>query len=363
MSQEQEKIWSNLIGQERAKKLLGASLVRNQIVHNYLFEGPIGVGKFPFAISFARSLICSSRNGILACNQCADCRLFNVGTHPDVLVMSRESELSADEAREVRDLVMLSPQRAKGKVVVLNGIDRINVSAANILLKTLEEAPGGSIFILTAHRPEKLLPTILSRSLRIPFYLMPISKLADEYQNILRVDEKKAVMASELSGGRAGWGIRFLLHPEFQELYSYGKSVISDVIVKLPLSAIFHKESVLLKFMDETNRIFSEREDIKGMDGSYISRILDGESVNFHPVNLFVEETQKGQKHLESLGLVLLGGIFRGMLLRGEIEGTPLRYLRLLESFLEAPRLLERNLNKELVLERFILHAHGRLEM
>ena len=355
-----DKIWVNLIGQKRAKKLLGASLVRNHIVHNYLFEGPIGAGKFPFAISFARSLVCSNRNEMGSCNQCEDCRLFNIGSHPDALVMSRESELNAEEARRIRDLVMLSPQRANGKVIVLDGMDRVHPTAGNILLKTLEEAPGGSIFILTAHRADKLLPTILSRSLRIPFYLLPISELADEYGRVLRVDSEKARIVSELSGGRPGWGIRFLLHPEFQELYNYGKKIISETLLKLPLSSIFHKESVIMKFMDRTNIIFSERDDIKGMDGESIAKLLDGSAVNFRPVNLFIEESQKTPRHLDALGLVLLGGIFRSMLTKGEIEGSPIRYIRLLEGLLEAPRLLERYFNRDLVIERFVLRAHGR---
>lgn len=370
-----DEMWSNLIGQERARKILGASIIRSHIVHNYLLEGPLGVGKFPFAVAFARNLICSHRDSGKACGVCEDCHLFDIGHHPDALVMSREVDLSADEAREIRNLVMLSPQRANGKVIVLDSVDRMHPSAGNILLKTLEEAPGATTFILTTHRADKLLPTILSRSLRVPFFLVSTSRLKDEYERVLRVDSEKAGMASELSGGRPGWGIRFLLHPEFQSLYKYGREIISDVIVKMPLSAIFKKEEHIVKFMKTSNRIFSEREDIKGMDGGHLSKLFDGEKVDFRPINFLLEDEDKKKttssttesapkapRHLEALGFVLLGGIFRGMISRGEVEGQPTRYVRLLESFLEAPRLLERYFNRELVLERFVLHAHGRFE-
>jgi DNA polymerase III delta' subunit len=386
--------WQGLIGGNRPKKLLLSSLRNDRISHNYLLEGPVGIGKFPFALKFARSLICTKPANGLACGKCDDCRLFDHGRHPDVLIFNRSDGLVVDEARLINDLLMLSPLRSDRKVIVLDGVDRANTQASNALLKTLEDTTGKNVFILITHRPEKLLPTILSRSLRVPFTLLSPTELSDAFKSYFGLDDQSANHAAELSGGRPGWGIRFLLHPEFGELYAHGKEIIREGLFNLPLGRIFHKESLIVKFLDECSRIFSEQDNVAGMDAVMLRKVLDGEKVDFHPVNLFVEPKKSDEKpqkksgskskktgsigidaseteeksgkrsgsklrHLDALGFVLLGGIFSGMVSRGEIDDFT-RHHRLMEAFIEAPRQIEKYHNRDLVVERFILTAHGR---
>lgn len=387
--------WRGLIGGNRPKKLLLSSLRNDRISHNYLLEGPVGIGKFPFALKFARVLVCSNPTDGIACGTCDDCRLFGHGRHPDVLVFSRPDGLVVDEARQINDLLMLSPLKSDRKVIVLDGFDLANAQASNALLKNLEDTTGKNVFILITHRPEKLLPTILSRSLRIPFSLLSPTELSRAFKDYFGLDDQSANHAAELSGGRPGWGIRFMLHPEFGELYSFGKEIIKEGLFNLPLGRIFHKESLIVKFLDECSRIFSEQDNVAGMDAVMLRKILDGEKVEFHPVNLFVapegSEEKSGRKsgskskkssaagsdssesdeksgrrsgsklrHLDAMGFVLLGGIFSGMVSRGEISDDPVRHHRLMEAFIEAPRQIERYFNRDLVVERFILTAHGR---
>lgn len=350
---------------------MDASLRQNRLVHNYLFEGPLGVGKFPFAVTFARSTICSNPVNGFACGQCDDCFLFNKGHHPDALIMSRETELSVEEARDINNTVMLSSQRARQKVVVLDGIDRMKAPAGNALLNTFEEAPGGTIFILTTHRVEKLLPTILSRSLRVPFFLMPTKKLADDFARILKLDNPTAQQISELSSGRPGWGIRFALNPKFRDLHSHGTRILKDSLMGKSLMSIFEIETSISEFMAECVEVFKEQENISGMDSKMIVKLLDGETVDFKPVNFLIEPRKKSkdksqegrkpaQRHFQSLGFILLGGIFRNMIAKGELQNNPSRYIPIMNAFLEAPQLIERNFNKDLVIERFILSAHGK---
>ncbi len=366
-------IFPHLIGGDRAKRLIDASLRQNRLVHNYIFEGPLGIGKFPFAVAFARSIICLNPNNGIACRECDDCRLFDKGHHPDALIMSRDSELSVEEARDINNIVMLSPQRAKRKIVILDRIDRLNVHAGNALLKVFEEAPGGTIFILTTHRVDNLLPTILSRSFRVPFFLLPTKKLTDDYTRILNLDITTAQQASELSSGRPGWGIRFILHPRFRELHSQGIRILEDSLMKKPLNHIFEIESLISEFMTECVEIFKDQGNISGMDGEMIARLLDGEKVDFKPVNFLLEPRKKSkekekskegrkepQRYFNSLGFILLGGIFRNIIAQGELQDNPSRYIPIMKAFLEAPQLIEQNFNKDLVIERFILSAHGK---
>jgi hypothetical protein len=373
------EIWPNLIGGEIAKKLLGSSLTHDKLVHNYLLEGPLGVGKFAFGVAFAGSLACTKSTTGFACGVCDDCKLFYHGRHPDVLIMSREQELSVDEARRIREIISLSPLRLDRRIILLDGIDKLKDSAGNTLLKMLEEAPGGAVFILTTHRPDRLLPTILSRSLRVPFRLVPKEKMPHLLEKVLGVSRAKAEIASDLSGGRPGWAIRLLLHPQLKELYDYGKILVGEEIIKRPLGRIFQKETLIRKFIENFNLIFGEQDEIKGYDGQMISRLLNGEPVDFSPVNLFTENEKKSEshaeapspeedtkkktvRHLDMLGFVVLGEIYQSMMEHGEIEGGPARYHRLMEAFLVAPRNLERYFNRDLVIESFILAMHGRLE-
>ncbi len=369
---ESKNIFPGLIGGDRAKKLLGATLSQNHLLHNYIFEGPLGIGKFPFALAFAKSIICSNPQNGIACRQCNDCRLFDKGHHPDALIMSRDAELSVDEAREINNIVMLSPQRSDRRVVILDGIDRMNASAGNALLKTFEEAPGGTIFILTTHRVEKLLPTILSRSLRVPFFLLPTDKLTDDFARILNLDIKTAQRASELSSGRPGWGIRFILHPKFRELHEYGQIIFNDAMLGKSITGIFHMESLIANFIRECAEMFTDQEKISGMDGEMIARLLDGETVNFKPVNFLLELKKKGKKkegrkeperNLNALGFILLGGVFRNMIAKGELVNNPARYIPIMKALLEAPRLIEKNFNKDLVIERFILSSYNKFRV
>ncbi|MCD6217755.1 DNA polymerase III subunit [bacterium] len=363
---ESNDIFPGLIGGDRAKKLIGATLRQNHLLHNYIFEGPLGIGKFPFAVAFARSIICSNPQNGIACRQCDNCRLFDKGHHPDALIMSRDAELSVDEAREINNIVMRTPQRSDRRVVILDGIDRMNPHAGNALLKTFEEAPGGTIFILTTHRVEKLLPTILSRSLRVPFFLLPTDRLADDFARTLNLDTKTAQRAAELASGRPGWGIRFILHPKFRELHEYGQSIFKDSMLGKPLTDIFHIESLIENFMRECAEMFTDQEKISGMDCEMIARRLDGETVNFKPVNFLLELKKKGKKkegrkeperNLNALGFILLGGIFRNMIAKGDLQNNPARYIPYMKALLEAPRLIEKNFNKNLVIERFILSS------
>ena len=368
-------IFSGLTGGDRAKKILGASLRENRLVHNYLLEGPLGVGKFPFAIKFARNIICAQSKKGVACRKCDDCRLFDIGHHPDVLILSREAELTADEARRITELVMLTPQRAVQKIIILDEIDHMNPTAANILLKSFEDAPGGAIFISTTHRAEKLLPTILSRSLRVPFFLLPSQILAAEYIRILGVDAERAEHAAELSSGRPGWGIRFLIHPQFSELYDYGYDLVKNSLLKLSIRKIFHMEKLISQFVEMSAEIFLDQGQINGMDGELISRMLNGEKIDFNPVNFLWEEKKssqpddtkgkrkKTQRHLNALGFVLLGGIFRNLMSKDKSGTQILRYIPLMEAFLKAPQHMERYFNNELTIERFLLQSHSKLKI
>jgi DNA polymerase III subunit delta' len=152
--------------------------------HALLVRGPRGVGKLVFARALGEVLLCEARVNGRACGSCVACTWFAAGTHPDFRQIEPGSEtaapeegekksasISVDQIRELPDFINISSHRGGPKVVVIQPAEALNVNAANALLKSLEEPPAGTYFVLVTHRPHQLLPTIRSRCQQIALAL------------------------------------------------------------------------------------------------------------------------------------------------------------------------------------------------
>lgn len=152
-----------------------AALTRDlaRLPHALLLHGQAGLGKEAFAWRFAQTLICASpRAGQEACGQCHGCRLYLAGTHPDLLAVGLEEEsrqITIDQIRAIGGFVALRPHTAGRKVVILAPADAMNLSAANSLLKVLEEPPAGTLLLLVSSRIARLPATIRSRCAAVAF--------------------------------------------------------------------------------------------------------------------------------------------------------------------------------------------------
>lgn len=166
--------------------VLGGGLER--LHHATLLQGRAGLGKTIFADTLAALLLCASPRGHEPCGGCEACRWRTAGTHPDLRRIdpnegdeepaaeaegSREKKgqpsIRIDQIRELDDFVYIGSHRTGRRVVLILEAESMNAAAANSLLKMLEEPPASVYFILTTSRDKVLLPTLLSRCLRIPF--------------------------------------------------------------------------------------------------------------------------------------------------------------------------------------------------
>lgn len=136
-----------------------------RLSHAYLLHGTAGTGKKTLAKIFAAGLLCQS-DGERPCGECAACRKVQGEMHPDLLVVRRpegKNLIAVDQIRALREAVYLRPNEAERRVVLIEGAEGMNSSAANALLKVLEEPPPYLVFILTADNRSLLPETIASR--------------------------------------------------------------------------------------------------------------------------------------------------------------------------------------------------------
>lgn len=169
--------------------------------HALLLHGAGALGQFELATALARQWLCESPQAGRACGACAACRLFDQHTHPDFKLLLPEAlreplgwaapaeddgdaaatkskakpsrEIRIDEVRAAIDWGQRTSARARAKVLVIHPAESMNTSAANALLKTLEEPPGALRLVLTAHDPDALLPTVRSRCQRVAIAVPP----------------------------------------------------------------------------------------------------------------------------------------------------------------------------------------------
>lgn len=163
--------FSALREQKAIADQLRRSLERGRLAHAYLFAGPRGSGKELTARTLAKALNCLEKKHD-CCDRCDSCRRVDEAVHPDVYWVRPESKsrrITVEQVREFERAVNLKPTMARVKVGVIVDADCLGEEASNAFLKTLEEPPPQTVILLLSAQPQRLLPTILSRCLRIPF--------------------------------------------------------------------------------------------------------------------------------------------------------------------------------------------------
>ena len=260
LSEEHERLWPRVIGQDRVKRILLAALRAGRLPHAYLFYGADGVGKDAMALELARVLHCE-RNGTAACGVCPSCERAANGTHPDIrivvplpvgknessdddpLAKLNETDLRAvqDELREkasnpyhrvsvpratiikinsIRDVrreSTMSTFDGRRRVYIISPADAMGEEAANTLLKTLEEPSGDCMLILATSRRDALLPTILSRCQNVRFDPLTEGDLMEALIERNSLDRETAGFVARLANGSYTAALGLLAEETLQE--------------------------------------------------------------------------------------------------------------------------------------------------
>lgn len=204
--------YRTIVGHAPVKALLSGAVARNTVPPTLLFSGPHGVGKSLVADATAAAINCASPVRDLpglpvdACGKCRVCDRIARGVHVDVLRLEPDEKASikVDVVRDVLERTSFRPFEGRRRVVIVREADTLEPHAQNALLKSLEEPPPGTLFILTTAVPGALLPTVRSRCMQLRFGSLTHEEVATVLERDHGFDADKARAAAALAEGSVG---------------------------------------------------------------------------------------------------------------------------------------------------------------
>ena len=211
-----------IVGQDRAVEQFSAAWRRGALHHAWLLAGQKGVGKATFARVAATRVLADAAGpevdapGLSTPEDHRIARLVEAGSHPDLRWLERLTNektnnlarnITVDQVRQLGDLFDLTPALSPWRAVVIDSIDDLEKSAANALLKMLEEPPANTIFLLVSHAPGRLLPTIRSRCRRLDFQALDDEAMTSVLSSHLQLTDRVRNGVLAAAGGSAGRAI------------------------------------------------------------------------------------------------------------------------------------------------------------
>jgi DNA polymerase-3 subunit gamma/tau len=184
------RTFADVIGQEHVVRTLRNAVERGQVHHAYLFVGSRGTGKTSMAKMLAACLNCVNGPTTEPCGTCESCTTIASATSMDVIEMDAASNNSVDDIRELRDSVQYAPVSGRYKVYILDEAHMLSNAAWNAFLKTLEEPPPSTVFVLATTEANKVMPTVVDRCHRFDFRRPTVEQLATVVQ---RVAQKESI--------------------------------------------------------------------------------------------------------------------------------------------------------------------------
>jgi len=183
----QQQSWDRLVRHQQSDKL----------AHAYLVAGPAGIGKLSFIQQFSKLLLCLEPGAEQPCGHCHNCQLSANGEHPDILLLAPEDgarDITIDQVRKLGDFVHHTGHTGLAKIVIVRDAHRMNVSAANALLKTLEEPTNKTHLFLVTDLPGYLPATIRSRCQRIAMAVPSLETTSEWLQPQLGPNDDAAAL-------------------------------------------------------------------------------------------------------------------------------------------------------------------------
>ena len=209
----QAPIWHEMAGQEDAVAQVALAVKKRDegVFHSWLITGPPGSGRSNLALAFASALQCPEQG----CGKCHSCVVAKAGTHPDIAVLSTDKvQITIAEIRELVKSAAFGSAMGKFKILIIEDADRMHPTASNVLLKTLEEPPANTIWILCAPSEVDMLPTIRSRVRRVGLKVPSVDDVAKLLVERDGIAPKLARQAAAEAQSHVGMARRLATSPE-----------------------------------------------------------------------------------------------------------------------------------------------------
>lgn len=364
---------SSLFGQEAAIRALRKALESGCLPGTYLFVGAAGVGKGALAQAFAAAAACLTpqTSPFDACGVCASCRALLAGRQADIVTIApagEQTQIGQFWDREGKSApgvlsrtLAYAPTQGHKRVYIIERADTLTESAANSLLKVLEETPPYALFLLLAPHASRVLPTIVSRSQTIRLNPAPVEALTDYLRTHLDVESDRAAMLAAYAEGRIGQAVQMAQNPnvgdEINKVLDYAESLPDAPRVRA------------LKLAEQLRKLSGQMKALVGEEA--VAETSGGDEAESGTTT----KEKTGRRQLAVL-FDLLVAFYRDLLVlrvgetgAGRIvnrdraarltrlaqSGSPERWMRCLDALLMARRRLDANANIALLTESLLM--------
>jgi DNA polymerase-3 subunit gamma/tau len=229
------RTFADVVGQDHVVRTLRHAIEQGKVHHAYLFVGSRGTGKTSMAKILAASLNCAGGPTVTPCGECESCRSIANATSLDVIEMDAASNNSVDDIRDLRERVSFAPVAGRHKVYILDEAHMLSTAAWNAFLKTLEEPPPHTIFVLATTEAAKVLPTVVDRCHRVDFARPSVPQITGVLRKVAAAEDIQiGEEASALIARSATGSFRDALGT-LEQLVAYsGRSIeLDDVLAVL----------------------------------------------------------------------------------------------------------------------------------
>lgn len=324
------KTWRQLEElQPKVLKMLKNSIVKNRVAHAYLLEGMRGTGKRETGMLIAKALLCEAPlEGYQPCEHCLTCRRINNGNHPDVHVLEPDGlSIKKQQIKELQEEFSKKAVESERKIYMIVHADKMSVSAANSLLKFLEEPGSQTVALLLTEQIQQILPTILSRCQILSFNPLLPDVMAKQLEE-KGIDGQNAFLLAHLTNN-----LDEALALNVDDWFAQAQKIVLklyEMLEKNPLEA-------MVSLQVEWNQHFKEKEQIdRGLD----LLLLIFKDLLY--IQLGKQEQVIFKKESERLK-------------RFALRLSSLRLAEQMSAILEAKRKLQANMNPQLLMEQLVL--------
>jgi DNA polymerase III subunit gamma/tau len=227
--------FDQVVGQQHVVRTLRNAVEQGKVHHAYLFVGSRGTGKTSMAKILARSLNCE-RGGptVTPCGECESCLTIAAGTSIDVIEMDAASNRSVDDVRDLRERVAYAPAGGRWKVYILDEAHMLTKEAWNAFLKTLEEPPPNTVFVLATTESHKVMATIADRCQRFDFQRPSLEQISEVLQRVAVAEEIEVDEGAVATIARSASGSFRDALGTLDQLVAYGGSQVGlDDVLQL----------------------------------------------------------------------------------------------------------------------------------